>query len=38
MAVPVVVMALLVPACSGGGDVEVSGAWARSPAEDVGAV
>jgi copper(I)-binding protein len=36
--VPVGALALLVPACSGGGDIEVRDAWARSPADDVAAV
>lgn len=32
------VLAMLAPACSDEPSVDVSGAWARSPAEDVGAV
>ena len=36
--VALVTLAVLVPACSDGGGLTLSGAWARSPAEDVGAV
>lgn len=35
---PLVALALAAPACSSGGGLEVSDAWARSPLEDVGAV